>query len=123
MSGGAGAGPARFYLDEDVPHSAAEIDRGLGLDAVSAYHVGPTPRPDAEHLDAAARDGRIVVTYNRNDFIEVTRDAFAAGKPHGGVLILTRKLPRDPARVAHALARWTEARGTLGPYEIDFLSG
>jgi hypothetical protein len=119
----------RFYLDEDVPKDAAVVGAGLGLDVVSAYHVGPTPRPDAEHLAAAAAAGRIVVTYNRDDFLQCTRDAFAAGLPHAGVVILTRKLPRDPARVAHALARWAEqATLTYGPppplqpYTVDFLS-
>lgn len=118
----------RFYLDEDVPKSAAIVGTGLGLDIISAYDVGPTPRPDDEHLAAAAAAGRIVVTYNRDDFLQCTRDAFAAGRPHAGVIILTRKLPRDPARVAHALARWVvEAERTFGgpplqPYTVDFVS-
>lgn len=131
MTSPADATPApvgfRFYLDEDVPKGAAVVGVGLGLDIVSAYHVGPTPRADSEHLATAAADGRIVVTYNRNDFIQCTHDAFAAGRPHAGVLILTRKLPRDPARVAHALARWAvRAASTFGPpplqpYTIDFV--
>lgn len=118
----------RFYLDEDVPPNAAVVGRGLGVDVVSAYHEGPVPRPDADHLATAAADGRIVVTYNRDDFLACTRDAFAAGRPHAGVLILTRKLPRDPARVAHALARWAErAVRTFGApplqaYTVDFVS-
>ena len=112
----------RFSLDEDVPPSAAEIGRALGLDVVSAREVGPTPRPDPEHLAAAAGDRRVVATYNRDDFIEATRDAFAAGKPHAGVLILTRKLPRDGARIAHALKRWGDTAEPLQPYGIDFLS-
>lgn len=123
-----GAPCFRFYLDEDVPPDAAKVGLALGLDVVSAYQVGAVPRPDAVHLATAAGDGRIVVTYNRNDFIECTRDAFAAGLPHAGVIILTRKLPRDPARIAHALARWAErAVDTFGPpplqsYTIDFVS-
>lgn len=112
-----------FYLDEDIPRSAAKVGRGLGLDVVSALEAGPTPRPDVEHLAAAAAQGRILVSYNRDDFIEITRDAFAAGKPHAGVLILTRKLPRDPARIAHALLRWASGGRRLQSYEIDFLSG
>lgn len=68
-----------------------------------------------------------MVTYNRDDFILATRDAFAMGLPHAGVLILTRKLPREPARIGHALERWVRARRTTGrwpmqSYEIDFLS-
>lgn len=120
--------PYRFYLDEDVPKDAATIGRSLGLDVVSADAIGPLPRPDVEHLAIAAADGRIVVTYNRDDFLEATRDAFAAGRPHAGLLILTHKLPRDAARVAHALLRWAVAAPQrhgpppLQPYMVDFLS-
>jgi uncharacterized protein DUF5615 len=112
-----------FHLDEDIPHLAAKVGRGLGLDVVSAMEAGPTPRPDAEHLAAAAAAGRILVSYNRDDFLGATHDAFAAGKPHTGVLILTRELPRDAARIAHALLRWASGARRLQPYEIDFLSG
>lgn len=120
--------PARFYLDEDVPYRAADVAAGLGLDAVPARDAHSSlPQDDALHLQTAASAGRIVVTYNRDDFILATRDAFAAGLPHAGVLILTRKLPRDPARIGHALDRWVRSRWSAGrwpmqPFEIDFLS-
>jgi hypothetical protein len=120
--------PARFYLDEDVPHSAAAIGAALGLDIVAARDAQPSlPQDDPIHLQTAARDRRVMVTYNRDDFLAATRDAFAAGAPHAGLLILTRKLPRDPARVAHALARWAEARQADGrwpmqAYEVEFVS-
>lgn len=114
MKGSAGQGPEapRFYLDEDVPHTTAEVGAALGLDIVSG---------------TAARDGRIMVTYNRNDFLLATRDAFGSGGPHAGLLILTHRLPRDPTRHAHALARWVEERKEGGgwpmqEYEVDFLS-
>jgi predicted nuclease of predicted toxin-antitoxin system len=114
--------PRAFYLDEGIPYSAARIGRNLGLDVVAASEAGATPRPDREHLATAAADERVLVTYNRNDFIEETRDAFAAGKQHFGVLILTHKLPGDGARIAHALVRWAAERPPLQPYGIDFLS-
>jgi predicted nuclease of predicted toxin-antitoxin system len=111
----------RFYLDEDLPPSAAEAARRMGLDAVAAREVGPTPRPEPVHLAAAAADGRTVVTYNRNDFIEATRSAFAVGAPHRGVIILTR-LPRDPGRIARVLRDWVDAQeGPLPDYAILFL--
>lgn len=119
--------PFRFYLDENVPKGAAKVARSLGLDVVSADEVGPISRPAAEHLATAAADGRIVVTYNRNDFIEATRDAFAAGHAHAGVVILTPRLPSENARIAHALVRWAQAaEGRFGPppmqaYAIDFI--
>jgi hypothetical protein len=131
VSGASASDPdaeARFYLDEDVPHGAAGIGLALGLDIIAAKDVQPSlPQDDPVHLQTAALDGRVMVTYNRDDFILATRDAFAAGLPHAGVLILTRKLPRDPARVAHALDRWVKERRASGGWpmqscEVDFLS-
>jgi hypothetical protein len=85
------------------------------------------PQDDPIHLRTAAEARRIMVTYNRNDFLVATRHAFSSGSPHAGLLILTHKLPRDPTRVAHALARWVEQRKEqeawpMQEYEVAFLS-
>jgi hypothetical protein len=119
---------ARFYLDEDVPHQAAGLGAALGLDIVAAVQVQPSlPQPDELHLATAAGDGRVMVTYNRDDFLLATHEAFAQGKPHRGLVILTRRLPREPARVAHALRRWVDSRAERGAfppqdYEVDWIS-
>lgn len=118
----------RFYLDEDVPHAAADAGASLGLDIVPARDAQSSlPQDDPIHLRTAARDRRIMVTYNRDDFLLSTRDAFSSGGPHAGLLILTHKLPRDPSRVAHALSRWVNNRKEAGAwpmqsYEVAFLS-
>lgn len=85
------------------------------------------PQDDYLHLRTAALDGGIVVTYNRNDFLMATKDAFAANAPHAGLLILTHKLPRDPARIAKALQQWVKTRKEnegwpMQDFEVDFLS-
>jgi hypothetical protein len=111
---------AHFYLDEDVPHGAATIGAALGLDIVPARDAQSSlPQDDPVHLHAAAFDQRIMVTYNRDDFILATRDAFAAGLPHAGLLILTRKLPREPGRIAHALQRWVKERRSAGRWPMQ----
>jgi hypothetical protein len=112
----------RFYLDEDVPPAAAKIARAMRLDVVAAVEVGPLPKPDPVHIALAAADRRAVVTYNRKDFLKYTKDCLAAGKPHAGVLVVVRALPRDGAAVAHALERWCAGRPPLQPYEIQYLS-
>jgi predicted nuclease of predicted toxin-antitoxin system len=121
-------GEARLYLDEDIPYRAADVATALGLDAIAARDAHRSlPQDDAFHLQTAAADRRVMVTYNRDDFLVATRDAFAAGLPHAGLLVLTRKLPRDSARIGHALDRWVRARFSEGrwpmqPFEVDFLS-
>jgi predicted nuclease of predicted toxin-antitoxin system len=112
----------RFYLDEDVPPSAAEIGRALGLDVVAVREAGHLGWPDAEHLAWAAARSRIVVTYNRNDFLELTRSALAAGKPHAGVLVVVSTVPRRDTVIAHALQRFSADRSPLQAYEVQFLS-
>jgi len=118
-----GAEGWRFYLDEDVPPSAAPIGRALGLDVVAVAEVGHFGGADAEQLAWAAGHRRVVVTYNRDDFLELTRSALAAGKPHAGVLIVVPTVRRQGAAIAHALHRFSTGRPPLQPYEVQFLSG
>jgi hypothetical protein len=119
---------ARFYIDEDVPYSCAEAGEALGLDIRSAKDAQSSlPQDDPVHLRSAGQDQRIMVTYNRDDFLAATHDAFASCSPHAGLLILTHRLPRDPSRIVRALARWVEERREAGAwpmqeYEVDFLS-
>lgn len=121
-------GAARFYLDEDIPYEAATVGASLGLDIVAARAVHASlPQDDPVHLATAAQDRRIMVTYNRDDFLAATHDSFASAAPHAGLLIVTHKLPRDAVRIAHALARWVDKRKAEGAwplqdYEVAFLS-
>jgi hypothetical protein len=119
----------RFYLDEDVPYAAAEIAAAYGLNVRAARDIFPTlPQDDELHLETAARDRRIMVTYNRNDFLYATRNAAAKGGAHSGLLILVHRLPRRADSIARALEMWVRRRIAKGawpmqPYETDFLSG
>jgi predicted nuclease of predicted toxin-antitoxin system len=93
----------KLLIDEMLSASIAEQLRQRGRDAVAVDEQRELRGlSDAELFAHAQEAGRVVVTYNRDDFIELTRDSFAAGRPHAGVLILTRKLPRDGARRARA---------------------
>lgn len=118
----------RFLLDEDVSPRVATVARGLGLDVTSVHEAGRTGLSDFEQLRLAAGDGRIFVTFNRDDYIHWTREFFRGGLPHAGVLILSRSLPRDePERLAHALAGWAaQAEGRIrdprdAAYLLDFV--
>jgi len=116
----------RFLLDEDVHPLAAEVARGLGLDAVSVHELDRRGLPDDEQLRRATRAASVFVTRNRDDFIRLTVEWFRTGEAHPGVVIVPHSLPNDqPERIAHALAAWAAARSgveTLA-YVIDFLSG
>jgi hypothetical protein len=118
--------PLRYLLDEDVHPEAAVAARGLGLDIVSVHEVGRRGRSDYHQLRLAAADGRVFVTRNRDDYIMLTVEAFRAGEPHHGVLILPHTLPNtQPGRIARALAAWHgrwEAAGHPGSGFIEFIT-
>jgi len=117
----------RYFLDEDLSDVAAQIARNLGLDACSVHEVNRRELDDFEQLDYAASHQMIMVTRNRDDYQALTREYYASGKAHCGVLIVPRGLPNNrPDRIAHALKRWAEekeeAPGSFGPYIWEFLS-
>ena len=111
-----------FLLDEDISPEVARIARGLGLDVTSVAEVGRLGWSDREQLEAAAADGRVFVTYNRNDFILLTRRFFEERAPHAGVLIVPGSIPRRfPSRLAHALTRWAETHDREGAHPVAYL--
>lgn len=67
---------------------------------------------DEDQLRATAGDGRVFVTYNRNDFILLTRRFFDEQAGHCGTLIVPGSLTRRRAEgLAHALRDWEAAFG------------
>ena len=115
-----------FLFDEDVHPLAAEIARGLGLDAVSVHELGRTGLSDREQLSFAASESRVLVTRNRDDFIRLTIEYYQASEAHFGVLIVPYSIPNQrPERIAHALRLWYEKWSSSeepGAYFIDFLT-
>jgi len=117
-------GAHAFLLDEDLPPAAARVARALGVDAVSVHELGRTGHTDEEHLVFASVRRMIMVTRNRDDFVELTKRAFATNQPHHGVLVVGRRTPNtDPKRIAHASAAWARRYEGHDPGTgfIDFL--
>ena len=99
----------KFFLDEDLPPSVAEIARNQGLDVTTVQEEGRHGLSDPAQLEFAASQSRVMVTRNRNDFLDLTKQSFQTNSPHHGVLIVTRSLPsRRPEWIAAALIRWAE---------------
>jgi predicted nuclease of predicted toxin-antitoxin system len=113
----------KYYLDEDLSQTIAELVRARGIDAHSVHEVGTEGDSDAEQLDRAAREGRCVVTRNRDDFIHLTVEFFQAQRPHCGVLIVTKRFPGDRfAAIAAALVKYAQRHPHgLPSYTVDFL--
>jgi Domain of unknown function (DUF5615) len=103
----------RLYLDDDSENKAlvrALSDRGY--DVVRATDVGMRGRPDSEHLEFAAANGRALYTANRGDFLKLDGEWSRAGRLHSGIVILTQQrysVGEQPPRLEMLLAARTSA--------------
>jgi predicted nuclease of predicted toxin-antitoxin system len=114
----------KFYLDEDLSPTIAEIMRRLGTDAITAHDVGMTGTADEEQLDLAAAQGRCHVTRNRNDFILISRMCLDSSQPHCGVIIVPHTFKGNEfRRIAEALVAFASLNPNgLPPYTVAFLN-
>lgn len=114
----------KFYLDEDISPKVAQILRKKNIDAVSAHEAGRQGASDEDQLTAAAAEGRVLVTRNRDDFIILTVRFFEALKPHHGLLIVPHTIPgSDFSLLSNLLTTFaTKHPKNLVSYTIEFLS-
>ena len=96
----------RLLLDEMYPPRLAELLRQLGHDVVAVVAVPELVGAD-DHtvLDAAAAEGRCVVTENVRDFA-----VLIGHMAHAGVLFVHgRRWSRGPAGIQHLVAALDKA--------------
>ena len=89
----------KLLLDEMLSASIAEQLRKRGHDA-TAVEDSPTLRglADPDLFDQAEQDGRVLVTYNREDFLALDRTYRDRGRDHHGLVILhPRRFPQGAA--------------------------
>jgi len=89
----------------------------------SAQELGRDRLSAAEQLRYAAAEGRILVTKDDEDLINLTGRFLAAGSLHAGLLIVNRRVSRvEFGLFVEALLRFVEERELpLQPYEIAWL--
>ncbi len=102
----------KLLADENVPLKAVEILREKSVDAVSVTELSPGLK-DREVLDLAGREGRIIVTFDK-DFGELVVRERAKAKG----LILLRFVPRSPQQVAEKI--WQVLRSGI-PLENNLI--
>lgn len=119
--------PDVLLLDEMLPPSlAAELNRaGCDTVAVSA-DSDLRGMPDAEVLERATAQARVLVTDNIRDFVPLSNAWVAQGRLHAGVLLLSsRTFPMTPSRtgrIAAALLRRHASGSWPAPRQCDFLT-
>lgn len=113
----------KFYLDEDLSPTLAQMLRRKRLDAVSAYEAGNIQLSDPEQLAYAGREGRCLVTRNARHFVILARDAIHRQTPHAGILLVSPRFTGAEIRtLADRLYRMAKQypKG-LGAYDILYL--
>lgn len=76
-----------LYLDADVYKKLARELRRRGYDAVSAIEVGMREASDREHLEFAISEGRVVLTFNIGDFVQLHKEYVEAQREHYGIIV------------------------------------
>ena len=97
----------KFVLDHDVPDELSYLLRELGHEVLLLRQVLPTEASDEKVLNFARDNGCIVITCNRDDFLEL-----ASRQPHHGVIVLVRRRTRAAERAA--LFRLLQRAGETG---------
>lgn len=100
-------GVASVYLDEDVAAVVAPMLRARGHAARTVLDEGRTGLSDRAQLEFAAERDGVFVSHNREDFVRLAGQFVAAGRPHAGIVVCTRRPPRlvaDP--ISEVLARF-----------------
>ena len=93
---------ARPYANENFPLPVVIALRELGHDVLTTQDAGKANDaiPDGEVLRFAVRDGRAVITHNRQDFMRL----HSQSPDHEGILVCTDN-PDFPALAAKVHAR------------------
>jgi hypothetical protein len=78
----------RLYIDEDSgDRDLVQTLRARGVDVITAQEVGMIERTDAEHLQFATEQDRVLYSFNRGDFLRLHSLYVAEGRTHAGILL------------------------------------
>jgi predicted nuclease of predicted toxin-antitoxin system len=97
----------KFLLDHDVPENLIYLLRQLDHEVVRLRDVLPVAAPDSAVIQFAYAHDCLLLTCNRDDFIEL-----AATQPHHGIIVIVRRRTRAAERAA--LLRLFENAGEDG---------
>jgi hypothetical protein len=100
---------AKFYSDENFPYGSVEALRKLGHDVLTTLEAGHADQriPDHEVLGYAIRENRIVLTFNRKDFIKLHEK----DSSHAGIIVC--KVDADFEGLARRIDKAVKEKDTM----------
>ncbi|GMU24633.1 MAG: hypothetical protein AMXMBFR13_47070 [Phycisphaerae bacterium] len=95
----------RFLLDHDVPDEVAQVLKHIGHEVSLVREALSATSEDAEIFSFAQKHRLVIVTCNRDHFLDLARRTFAAqpSRSFPGLVVLVRRRTRQ-AECAHLLA-------------------
>jgi len=93
----------KFLLDHDVPDEVEQLLRYWKHEVGRLREVLPVTAADVAVFEWAQREQRIIVSCNRNHFLELARHAVSKDQPFAGLIILIRRRTRQ-SECAHLLS-------------------
>ncbi|HVX84786.1 MAG TPA: DUF5615 family PIN-like protein [Phycisphaerae bacterium] len=84
---------ASVYLDEDVDVLIATLLRSRGWTATDTHAAGRSGSSDEQQLAYAAAQNLVLVTHNRNDFVELAQRYLTDNTFHPGIIVAVRRPP------------------------------
>jgi predicted nuclease of predicted toxin-antitoxin system len=85
----------KFLLDHDVPEDPSYLLEQLGHEVTLLRRALPQDASDEAVLKLAHERGCVLLTCNRNDFLDL-----AGKQPHRGVVVVIRRRTRAAERAA-----------------------
>lgn len=96
----------RFFTDEDVYAAVSYALRKAGLDAVSTPEAGRRGGSDESQLAWAARESRVLVTFNVAHFAALHASWMRQGRHHAGIVVSNQRPIGDLLRrLKHVASR------------------
>ena len=104
---------ASFYTNENFPIGVVEYLREMGHDVLTSQEAGNANQriPDEDVLEYAAKAGRILLTLNRRDFIELHEKT----TNHAGIIVCTQNidLREQSEQIDEAVRKTSDFAGEL----------
>ncbi len=86
----------KFYTDKHIPKAAVKQLRARGIDIVRCEEVGLGDAKDADHLEYAASQGRVMITRDQ-DFARLNKKWMLEEKHHAGILLFLKQVQGNAA--------------------------
>ncbi len=74
-----------------MSHSLVRALRSRGVDVMTALDVEMIEQDDANHLNFATQQGRVLCSFNVGDFHRLHAEYTARGKSHAGIILMRQQ--------------------------------